>query len=380
MILYELVVMGDPSTEQLDDLKQYISQAIADFELTLGQEVSWLVRPDDYAPSTQRATAIVFYGSEVALTSENQSLIKHNIPILPVVSDLTNVDAEIPECLRFLNCLSYKDGGVQRVATALLECVGLLPKQRKVFISYRRTEARTAAVQLFDELSSRHFSVFLDSHGIPPAEDFQSNLWQKLCESDVLLMLDTQSYFDSRWTYQEYGRTQSKKIPILRIGWPNVVRSDRTRTARNYDLLPHDINETGYLSENSINDICDLLEAERSKGYAVRSISMLHKLREQLEAIDAEIVGVGNHHSIHVRLPNQIDLTAFPIIGVPNVRTLQNADKLASSKPFAIIYDCIGLHTEYQEHIDWLDTNFEFGRWIQLDKTSWELPTWEESK
>ncbi|MFG0904928.1 toll/interleukin-1 receptor domain-containing protein [Photobacterium damselae] len=380
MFLYELAILGDPSTEQIEELELCISYAIAEFGFKLGEEVSLSVNPENFEPSKVRASAAIFYGSENASVFNVQSLINQNIPILPVVSDYTKVNSEIPICLRHLNCILYEKSSMQRITSSFLECVGLLPKQRKVFISYRRCESRQAALQLFEALSARHFDVFLDSHGIPPAEDFQSSLWQQLCESDVLLMLDTQSYFDSRWTYQEYGRTQSKNIPILRIGWPGVTRSDRTRTAHNYELDVGDIDLHGNLSDISIDKICEMLEVERSKGYAVRSSSMLNKLREQLRIIDASILGLGYQHSVSIRLPNQVDLTAFPVIGVPNAKTLQYADEITSSKPFAIIYDCIGIQTEYQKHIDWLNCNFESARWIQIDRTSWELPAWEVAK
>jgi TIR domain len=112
----------------------------------------------------------------------------------------------IPLKLRPLNCLNAGADGFHRIATALLECVELLPRQRRVFVSYRRDNGREAALQLFDELSSSLFDVFLDTHGIAPAEDFQTVLWHRLCDSDVLVMLDTPDYFESRWTSAEFGR------------------------------------------------------------------------------------------------------------------------------------------------------------------------------
>ena len=129
----------------------------------------------------------------------------------------------------------------ERIATALLECVGLLPRQRRVFVSYRRDDARQAALQLFNALSARLFDVFLDTHGIAPAEDFQAVLWHRLCDSDVLVMLDTPGYFESRWTNAEYGRALAKGISVLRIGWPGVSPSLRTATASRLDLAATEI-------------------------------------------------------------------------------------------------------------------------------------------
>jgi hypothetical protein len=71
----------------------------------------------------------------------------------------------------------------------------------------------------------------LDIHEIPPAADFQAFLWQRFCESDAMIMLDTASYLDSRWTEAEFGRALAKSIPVLRVGWPGVEQSRRTLIA-----------------------------------------------------------------------------------------------------------------------------------------------------
>ena len=150
------------------------------------------MRPSLFEPERRKAAAAVFFGAAEAPLANVESLLRRGVPILPVVSDITRVHDEIPTVLRPLNCLAYNVAGVQRTTTAPLECAGLLPRQRRVFVSYRRDEARQAALQLFDAFSARLFDVFLDTHGIAPAEDFQTMLWHRLCDSDVLVMLDDQ--------------------------------------------------------------------------------------------------------------------------------------------------------------------------------------------
>jgi hypothetical protein len=189
--LYELAILGAPSEVQLSELQRIVAEAVRPFGLRLGEEVAWHVLPEAFNPPQQKTAAAVFFGGTNAPQHNVQHLSRGAVPILPVVSDLAMVQEEIPAVLRALNCLAYSAGGAQRVATALLECAGLLPRQRRVFLSYRRDEARQAAVQLFDALSGRLFDVFLDTHGIAPAEDFQAMLWHRLCDSDVLVMLDT---------------------------------------------------------------------------------------------------------------------------------------------------------------------------------------------
>jgi len=167
-VLYQLAVLGEPSDEQVNELEQIVAQAVLLFGLRLGHEVGWEVRPAAFNPDQQKSSAAVFYGATNAPLANVAHLLQRGVPILPVASETGRVAEEIPELLRPLNCLAYNAGGAQRVATALLECAGLLPRQRRVFVSYRRGEAREAALQLFDAFSARLFDVFLDTHGIPP--------------------------------------------------------------------------------------------------------------------------------------------------------------------------------------------------------------------
>ena len=100
------------------------------------------------------------------------------------------------------------------------------------------TGAMKHAAQLskrFNSLSARVFDVFLDTHAIAPGEDFQAVLWHRLCDSDVLIMLDTAGYFEKRWTKAEYGRALAKGISVLRVGWPVINRSRYAGTSSRMD-------------------------------------------------------------------------------------------------------------------------------------------------
>ncbi len=137
--IYHLAVLGAPSAEQISELEMAVTDAVSRFGLRLGQEIGWEIVPADFTPHQQRSSAVVFFGGVDTDHPSLSGLLKGGVPIVPVVPDLGRVATEVPEILRQLNCLSYANGGAKRVATALLECAGLLPKQRRVFVSYRRT-------------------------------------------------------------------------------------------------------------------------------------------------------------------------------------------------------------------------------------------------
>lgn len=291
--LYQLAVLGSPTDAQISEVEEVVGTAVGMFNLRLGHEVGWEVRPEAFNPDQQRSSAAVFFGGENPPLANVAKLLERGIPLLPIASDVNRVSEEIPELLRPLNCLAYTANGPQRVATALLECAGLLPRQRRVFVSYRRGEARDAALQLFDALSARLFDVFLDTHGIPPAEDFQTMLWHRLCDSDVLVMLDTPGYFESRWTSAEFGRALAKGISVLRVGWPDCTPSARTATASRAELLPEEVDAaTGRLADSAVERICLQLEEVRSQSHAVRSVNLVSNLRNAIQTIGGQLVGV----------------------------------------------------------------------------------------
>ena len=227
----------------------------------------------------------MFFGAPGVSPAGVDRILQNGIPVLPVTSGADRVHLELPQQLRILNCLNYAEDGPERISSALLECVGLLPRQRRVFVSYRRESACAAALQLFNVLSSKLFEVFLDTHGIAPGEDFQAMLWHRLCDSDVLIMLDTQDYFDSRWTRAEYGRAMAKNISVLRIGWPDVAVSRHASNASRIDLTPVDVDvATGQLTDVTITRISHRLEFLRGQSHAVRNLNLFSKIQQSVVA------------------------------------------------------------------------------------------------
>ncbi|MAY39044.1 MAG: TIR domain-containing protein [Spongiibacter sp.] len=376
--MYQLAVLGSPTDEQVRQLEELIAEAVKLFGLRLGQEVSWEVCPTDFSPEQQKSAAVVYYGGIDAPTANIDRLLRTNIPILPVVSDSGKVETEIPEQLRPFNCLAYNQGGPQRVATALLECAGLLPRQRRVFVSYRRTEAREAALQLFDAFSARLFDVFLDTHGIAPAEDFQTMLWHRLCDSDVLVMLDTPGYFDSRWTSAEFGRALAKGISVLRVGWPDATPSIRTATASRAELLPEEVDDaTGRLSGDAVERICHQLETVRSESQAVRTVNLVSSIRNSVETIGGQVMGIGPNRAVYIHLPDGRNVVAYPTVGVPTSSTLHDATTHSPDTPAAVIYDHVGLHPTWLSHLDWLGDHIRTARWVKAAEAGWQFADWE---
>ena len=380
MRMYDLAILGAPSQAQIGQVQEHVERAIAPFGLALDQDVGWQVVPETFRPAQTRSAAAVYFGGDAGNTEGLTELLSNSVPVVPVASDLARVGSELPTLLQPLNCLSWAQAGAERVATSLLECAGLLPRQRRVFLSYRRDHARQAALQLFDALSARQFDVFLDTHGVPPAQDFQSLLWHRLCDSDVLVMLDTPGYFGSRWTSAEFGRALAKGISVLRVGWPDATPSIRTATASRAELVPAEVDPaSGRLASAAVDRICQQLEHVRSESHAIRQLNLVSNVRNAIVTIGGQFLGVGPHKAIYLQLPDGRPLVAYPNVGVPTSASLHEAEMNTPDRSVAVVYDSVGLLPAWQRHLDWLGGHVRAVQWVKAAEVAWQLADWREA-
>jgi hypothetical protein len=378
MALYEVAVLGDPTLEQIQELERGLRDAAAAYQLDYDVDLVLQITPVRFAPP-QRTTAVAVYfgGTGGGAKTVRGVLDPTSVTVIPVASTENSVTAEIPAELRFLNCHLTDRGGADRLLSTVLECLGLLRRQRRVFLSYRRCEARDAALQLFDVLSARGYEVFLDTHGVARAIDFQEALWHKLCDVDVMVMLETPTYFTSRWTREEFGRALSKNIGVLRVQWPDTTPSKDTQTCSRVEIVPQELDKsTGALAAEALDRIADQLERFRSLSFAVRRISAMTQLAAAIESIQGRVLGIGPHFTMRVKLPSGDDLDVSPVIGVPDSSALHDAMRRANGQPSAVLYDHVGVLPSWNEHLEWLAKNIPKAYWIRSSQAAWDLAGW----
>jgi hypothetical protein len=220
--LYSLGLLGTIPQTLKPALHAAIARGLNDLGLVVGKDVHIFEgSPQEFSPAIERCSAALCFNILPGEQAAIEKLIHRRVPLIPVASVKTKFSSEFPGKLGALNGLEVSDGAVT-LATALLENAALVPKHRRIFLSYRRVESTELALQLFAELSARQYEVFLDTHGIKSGEHFQEVLWQRLCDSDVMIYLDTPGYFDSHWTEAEFCRATIRGLSVLRVGWPDV--------------------------------------------------------------------------------------------------------------------------------------------------------------
>jgi hypothetical protein len=385
MSVYELGILGAYTEKERATLTQTIGEMIADFGLAIGTEVIVHDRAAVIGRDNRAAFAAAYFGGTPHQDeAAAREVARTNAPIIPTVNTSGDVGVQIPGFLHPFNGLRRRerDPAMTELAVALLECIGLLKRQRRVFVSYRRVESRTAAAQLHDLLTARGFDVFLDTHSIRPGDPFQDVLWHRLCDSDVLVMLDTPSYFDSKWTGHELGRARAKEIHVLRVVWPEHKPSKCTDLAETIYLENrHLTGRDGPILESAAEKILLAVESLRSRSIASRYMSITGRLRAEVERIGGAVDGIGAHRAISLRLPDDQRIWAYPVVGIPTAELLHDvADKAwraeQSGTPI-LIYDHIGIGEQWITHLKWLDDHIKSVRALKVVESGWILGAWE---
>ena len=295
-----------------------------------------------------------------------QSLVSDSVVIAPVVSSRSRVQIEIPPLLRQVNALEFRNGtvGLARLVALVLETFRLLRKERRLFISYRRDDSQPFAERLYDALDARGFDVFIDLRSVPPAVDFQSELWHRMSDSDVVVLIDTPGFRAGRWTTAELAQANATNIQILHLLWPGQREDSSSAFSHFMPLRTADFRwrwpgKGKNVRTATLTRICAHVEQLRARAIAARHRYLVDNLCDA--ARDLGMVPlVESEHWISIKLKNGRTLAVVPAVGVPTADRLNvvfNAVGDPSTRDLWVIYDNRGMLAQWLSHLDWLDSH-----------------------
>jgi hypothetical protein len=378
---YELAILGKGPDGVIEQVCHELQDRLGELSFTLNEEVSLFVgNPADFRPSGEKCSAALCFQIGVDPKHGISTLMAKGVAVVPVATSSKAFGSEFPASVASLNGMALDKASVTDLVLALMECASLLPRQRRVFISYRRDESTEAALQLYAALSARLYDVFLDTHDIQPGKHFQEVLWQRLCDSDVLLFLDTPKYFESRWTDAEFGRANWRGIPLLRAAWPDVALSERAQLATSVDLGSGDFaGQPGHLTDAAVKRICEGVEDTRTRSVASRYQQLITTLRNSVERGKGRVEGLSLRRSLIVATPNGKRIAVYPALGVPTSYTLYDATRDNHPPPVAVVYDDAGVdEREWRAHMDWISQYVKGAvRLVSSYKAGWDFSDWK---
>ncbi|HYM76871.1 MAG TPA: toll/interleukin-1 receptor domain-containing protein [Candidatus Dormibacteraeota bacterium] len=310
-----------------------------------------------------RRVGVLFSDGPAALqfAAQVQILLDSPAVVLPAVSSLTDFSSKVPPALQATNGLELDpvDANLEKVAGFVLELLGLLRKRRRLFISYKRSESAAVAQQLYHALDERSFDVFLDTLSVRPADDFQEQLWHRMTDSDVVILLYTQSVHRSGWVEKEIDRAIGMKISVLQLIWPGVARDRKTELFEPWYLNPADFGVTpgDRVVESEILKICSMVESLRASSLARREAELVGTLRDRAEK-QQMTTSVQPSRFVDLHCDAGTFVRVIPSVGVPDSEGLQ-ACALAPvdgvhPKQVVLLYDSLNVTASWKAHLDWL--------------------------
>lgn len=381
---YQIIVLGKI------DARWFLTENLL-FEqietLGLQRDFYQIIRAKDYKKQYHPGlpTYAIYYGDadgNFKDLDEVQELLKEGNTILPVYDE--SFSTEIPEELSNYNGLDGNGDQNARVVNLVLEAFGRLRNTRKVFISYKRSESTSVAIQLYEALEKHNFDVFLDTHSIIQGEEFQEELWHRMTDCDVVVMLNTEEFMKSHWCGAELAEAGARQIGVIQLVWPDHKLEPTAELSYVTQLKESDFKGKTYkdadrsrLKNKAVNDILSQVESVRAGNMAARQKSLISDFMA-IARHEKKTMYLQHDLSIRQQRQGKPDRVFIPTVGVPtSVQYNASSDLKQRLEDFKkgkvyLIYDDLRIREKWIEHLNYLDQHLDvktikkqkFGTWI----------------
>ena len=327
---YQLIILGTTENPIVEEILNQIETKISD--LKLPKNILNIINRDNIDTEyvgNQPAFSIYFGDKEGNFNDLDitKKLIEDGTMILPIF--YTDFPKEIPKILENQNGIQFDNNELDRIANIVLQAFELLRNTRKVFISYKRSESTSVAIQMYEALESHNFDVFLDTHSIEKGEPFQDELWHRMTDCDVILLLNTPGFLESHWCKEELAVAGSKQIGIVQLIWPNHTIESISHLSYLLNLESSDF-ENGIYNDNSklnntrVREIIQQVESVQARNLASRQDNLITEFMSIAKQCGRNIT-VQPERFLTEELSGK-KIIYIPTIGIPQSTDCQSAE------------------------------------------------------
>lgn len=365
---YQLILIGSKSP-LIGHIEESLNRHIE--ELGILADSLLYIDQANFAEYKANAPTVCLYFGDNDGTFTNidllETLISDATLIIPLVDDLENFKASIPAQLHKIN--GYKlsnENDVESLVSLVLEGLSLLRLSRRLFISYKRDESSTVAIQLFEQFEKNGFDVFLDTHSVRPGEPFQDELWHRLADTDVVVLLNTPGFVNRHWTMQELAQANAMSVGILQLIWPGHNLELEAKLSIPYPLQNSDFGNDAYatpkeyLTKDTVDQIVREVESLRARSLASRQDNIITEFLKGASHVGKE-ANLQPEKFILMNRPDGKELVFIPTVGVPQSFTYNQSEELIKqvkkrkAETIYILYDHINIREKWIKHLSWLD-------------------------
>lgn len=364
---YQLVVLGDNHLK--DEIIETFIKRVDDLGLesdstSIIDETNF---SHDYKPNSPTVCLYFGIGGIHANLGILDLLINHAVFILPIVSNLATYSNLVPAQLKSINGFELKnEKDIESLVARIMEGLSLLRAARRLFISYRRVESRSVAIQLYEKLDQCGFDVFLDTHSIRPGDSFQDELWHRLVDTDVVVLLDTPGFLDGEWTMQELAKASAMSIGVLQIIWPEHLQKPYSTLCYPYYLINSDFVKSDFrspitnLTDEALKAISSDVESLRARSLASRQDNLIEEFTSTAKRMKIS-VDLQPEKFLTLTKKNGNEIAIIPTVGVPQSLTYNQTEELIKRirknklPEIFLLYDHRNIIEKWQKHLIWLD-------------------------
>lgn len=384
MFKYQLIFLGT-ITPTAESLISIYHQKID--ELKLQKEFYGIYFKESLSSYKGNQPAFVIYfgnaNGDFEDVEEVEKLLNDGNIILPIFFD--SFRDEVPKILSNQNGLKYTDSHKDKIADLVLESFGKLRNTRKIFISYKRDESTSVAIQLYEALEKNNFDVFLDTHSIKQGEPFQDELWHRMTDCDVILLLNTPKFLESEWCEKEIAEASVKQIGIIQAVWPGHKLERMAEVCFPYQLLDSnfidgvsDNKDTSKLNEETVNDLVKQVESIRARNLASRQDNLITEFLNSARKYGKKVT-IQPERFITEELEENKRRIFIPSVGIPQSFDCNTSSELKKEiKEYSVdevylIYDDVRIREKWLKHLSYLNEYLdvktikkqEFDIWLQ---------------
>ena len=356
---YQLVILGNKNNDSDEIIKQLGNKLS---ELRISKNVIKRINSNNIDNHLIKSPTICLYFGNKEKKDKDiiDRFLSQNILILPLVSDVKEVPNEIPENLSVINCFEYNSQNkIPEIVNLILEKFELLPQKRKIFISYKRSDSTKVALQLYSFLTEAGFLPFLDSFSIRPMLNFQEELKNYMVDCDLILLLDTKNFFDSKWTVEEFNQANALSIGIIRLIWPKNKESEcglfENIELKKEDFTNENFTTNGRLKKSTLNTIKMQMEMFRARSIQFRQSNIIGEISKYAKTQEKNIIQLDNY----LQIKENVDILIIPTLGIPNSENFNSARKFLdephNKKQLYLLYDNRNILKSWLNYLDWIN-------------------------
>jgi TIR domain len=364
---YQVVIIDTTANGNASALEATVRGRVAD--LNVPDDALRFLSPANISELNAKApkVGVFFGGGPITDRAERaiELLLGLATVVVPVVPSLRQFTSEVPPVLHSINGMELDpaDSQLEQLAALVLECLYLVRKRRRIFISYKRDESRNAAVQLYHELDKRSFDVFLDTHSVRQGDLFQEALWHRMVDSDVVVLLHTKGALSSRWVDEEIARANSMGITVLQLVWPDNSRAGTTHLFEPLYLSESDFKSFdpladggGELTPPALSTVAINTERLRARSLASRETFLVNRLCDLARGAGIQ-TAVQRVRCVDVFSKKRGKIRVFLGVGVPDAVSFQQSVWEDGGTPpveTKLMYDPRSIAPSWVSHLDWL--------------------------